>query len=80
MSLKNGSNLTRHSIKNITREHTVDTAYEISDDNLIQINYVFYIIGILILFVTYLGPYFYYKIIKRKSFNPQRNLGVKHVI
>ena len=80
MSLKNNNNETNHSLKNITKSNTVNTAPEIIDDNLIQINYFLYIVGILILFTTYLGPYFYYKIVKRKSFNPQRNLGVKHVI
>ncbi len=53
---------------------------ELFDDTEIKINYLFYFIGIILILITYLGPYFYYKIIKKKSFNPQRNIGVKHVI
>ena len=53
---------------------------ELFDDTEIKINYLFYFIGIILILITYLGPYFYYKIIKKKTFNPQRNIGVKHVI
>ena len=53
---------------------------ELFDDTEIKINYFFYFIGIVLILITYLGPYFYYKIIKKKTFNPQRNIGVKHVI
>jgi hypothetical protein len=58
----------------------ISNATELVDDTEIKINYLFYFIGIILIIITYLGPYFYYKIIKKKSFNPQRNIGVKHVI
>ena len=34
----------------------------------------------IIILLAYIGPYFYYKIIQKKSFNPQKNIGVKHAI
>ena len=53
---------------------------DIGDEAEIKINYFFYFFGMVIILISYLGPYFYYKIIKKKSFNPQKNMGVKHVI
>ena len=58
----------------------ISNATELVDDTEIKINYLFYFIGIILIIITYLGPYFYYKIIKKKTFNPQRAIGVKHVI
>ena len=46
----------------------------------IKINTYFYILGMIIILIAYIGPYFYYKIIQKKSFNPTKNIGVKHAI
>ena len=64
----------------INKRNNASNTTELLDESEIKINYFFYILGIIIILISYLGPYFYYKIIQKKSFNPQRNTGVKHVI
>ena len=64
----------------ITKKNNGSNTTEILDESEIKINYFLYFLGIAIILISYFGPYFYYKIIQKKSFNPQRNTGVKHVI
>ena len=64
----------------INKRNNASNTTELLDETEIKINYFFYILGMAIILISYFGPYFYYKIIQKKSFNPQRNTGVKHVI
>ena len=64
----------------INKRNNASNTTELLDESEIKINYFFYILGMTIILISYFGPYFYYKIIQKKSFNPQRNTGVKHVI
>ena len=64
----------------INKRNNASNTTELLDESEIKINYFFYILGMIIILISYFGPYFYYKIIQKKSFNPQRNTGVKHVI
>ena len=64
----------------INKKNNISNGPENIDDTYITINYLFYFIGMIIILISYLGPYFYFKIIKKKNFNPQKSTGVKHVI
>ena len=64
----------------INKRNNANNTTEILDEIEIKINYFSYILGMAIILIIYFGPYFYYKIIKKKSFNPQRKIGVKHAI
>ena len=67
-------------LNNLNKRNNISNATELGDEADIKISYFFYFVGMIIILISYLGPYFYYKIIKKKSFNPQRNTGVKHAI
>ena len=67
-------------LNNLNKRSNISNATELGDETEIKISYFFYFVGMIIILISYLGPYFYYKIIKKKSFNPQRNTGVKHAI
>ena len=67
-------------LNNLNKRNNISNATELGDETEIKISYFFYFLGMIIILISYLGPYFYYKIIKKKSFNPQRNTGVKHAI
>ena len=67
-------------INNIKRINTLTNNSEATNEFEIKINTYFYILGMIIILITYIGPYFYYKIIQKKSFNLQKNIGVKHAI
>lgn len=58
----------------------IEAATEIEHISELSIYYGFYLIGLIILIATYLGPFFYFKIFKKKSFSAQSNIGVKHAI
>jgi len=67
-------------INNIKKINTIVNNAETNNGFDIKINNYFYILGMIIILITYIGPYFYYKIIQKKSFNPTKNIGVKHAI
>ena len=67
-------------INNIKKINTIVNNAETNNGFVIKINNYFYILGMIIILITYIGPYFYYKIIQKKSFNPTKNIGVKHAI
>ena len=67
-------------INNIKRINSIGNDSEKINLYEIKINIYFYILGIILLLIAYIGPYFYYKIIQKKTFNPQKNIGVKHAI
>ena len=67
-------------LNNIKRINTIVNNIEPKNDFDIKINNYFYILGMIIILIAYIGPYFYYKIIQKKSFNPTKNIGVKHAI
>ena len=67
-------------INNIKKINTIVNNAETNNGFDIKINNYFYIFGMIIILITYIGPYFYYKIIQKKSFNPTKNIGVKHAI
>ena len=73
-------NVKEQIINNIKTINTLTDNNEKSNGFEIKINMYFYILGMIIILITYIGPYFYYKIIQKKSFNPQKNIGVKHAI
>ena len=73
-------NVKEQIINNIKRINSIGNDSEKVNGFEIKINIYFYILGIIILLITYIGPYFYYKIIQKKTFNPQKNIGVKHAI
>ena len=73
-------NVKEQIINNIKTINTLTDNNEKSNGFEIKINMYFYILGMIIILLTYIGPYFYYKIIQKKSFNPQKNIGVKHAI
>ena len=73
-------NVKEQIINNIKRINNIVNDSEKANGFEIKINIYFYILGIIILLIAYIGPYFYFKIIKKKSFNPQKNIGVKHAI
>ena len=75
-----GRNSENQIINNIKNINSIGNNSDANNDIEIRINYLFYILGMIIILFTYFGPYFYYKIILKKSFNPQKNIGVKHVI
>ena len=72
--------ITSQILNNLNIRNNISNITELFDESEIKINLFFYIIGMIIILISYLGPYFYYKIIQKKSFNPQRNTGVKHII
>ena len=78
--MSNDINVKGQLLSNIHKKNNISNTSEIIDETEIKINYFFYFIGMIIILFTYVGPYFYYKIIKKKNFNPQRNTGIKHVI
>ena len=67
-------------LNNIKTINTITNNSEAISGIEIKINNYFYILGMIIILFTYIGPYFYYKIIQKKSFNPQKNIGIKHAI
>ena len=67
-------------INNIKKINTIVNNAETNNGFDIKINNYFYILGMIIILITYIGPYFYYKIIQKKSFNPTKSIGVKHAI
>ena len=67
-------------INNIKKINTIANNAETNNGFDIKINNYFYILGMIIILITYIGPYFYYKIIQKKSFNPTKSIGVKHAI
>ena len=67
-------------INNIKKINTIVNNAETNNGFDIKINNYFYILGMIIILITYIGPYFYYKIIQKNSFNPTKNIGVKHAI
>ena len=73
-------NVKEQIINNIKRINNIVNDSEKANGFEIKINIYFYILGIIILLLAYIGPYFYFKIIQKKSFNPQKNIGVKHAI
>ena len=64
----------------INKKNNESNITEVGDETEIRINYFFYFLGMIIILISYFGPFLYYKIIQKKNFNPQRNTGVKHVI
>ena len=73
-------NVKEQIINNIKRINDLTNSQEKNNGYEIKINFYFYILGMIIILLAYIGPYFYYKIIQKKSFNPQKNIGVKHAI
>ena len=73
-------NVKEQIINNIKRINDLTSDSEKNNVYEIKINFYFYIFGMIIILFAYIGPYFYYKIIQKKSFNPQKNIGVKHAI
>ena len=73
-------NVKEQIINNIKRINSIGNDSEKVNGFEIKINIYFYILGIIILLIAYIGPYFYYKILQKKTFNPQKNIGVKHAI
>ena len=73
-------NVKEQIINNIKRINDLTNSQEKNNKYEIKINFYFYILGMIIILLAYIGPYFYYKIIQKKSFNPQKNIGVKHAI
>ena len=67
-------------LNNIKKINTIVNNIEPKNGFDIKINNYFYILGMIIILIAYIGPYFYYKIIQKKSFNPTKNIGVKHAI
>ena len=67
-------------LNNIKKINTIVNNIEPKNSFDIKINNYFYILGMIIILIAYIGPYFYYKIIQKKSFNPTKNIGVKHAI
>ena len=67
-------------LNNIKKINTIVNNIERKNGFDIKINNYFYILGMIIILIAYIGPYFYYKIIQKKSFNPTKNIGVKHAI
>ena len=80
MNDPNQNNIKGQLLNNINKGENISNSTNVIDETEIKINYIFYLLGMIIILISYLGPYFYYKIIQKKSFNPQRNTGVKHVI
>lgn len=50
------------------------------DQDTLQINIFYYIIGLLLMFIAYVGPYIYFKFYKKKNFVTNSTIGVKHAI
>lgn len=47
----------------------------------LEIHKLFYILGLLLVILAYIGPYVYFKYYKKKNFLPGSNMGgVKHAI
>ena len=67
-------------LNNIKKINTIVNNIEPKNGFDIKINNYYYILGMIIILIAYIGPYFYYKIIQKKSFNPTKNIGVKHAI
>ncbi len=49
-------------------------------NDILRINILFYIIGLLLMFIAYVGPYLYFKFYKKKNFVSNSTIGVKHAI
>ena len=73
-------NVKEQIINNIKAINSLSNKSEKSNEFEIKIDIFFYILGIIIILFTYIGPYFYYKIIQKKTFNPQKTVGIKHAI
>ena len=58
----------------------IEKATELEHITDINIYYGLYLFALIVLICTYLGPFFYFKIFKKKNFSAQNNLGVKHAI
>lgn len=46
----------------------------------LEIHTLFYIFGIILMLLVYIGPFIYFKYYKRKNFVPGTSMGVKHAI
>jgi hypothetical protein len=64
-----------------TTNTKIDTATIIVDENKkLEISPFLYCVGLIIMFISYVGPFFYYKYYKKKNFTAANNIGVKHAI
>lgn len=61
-------------------ESKIESAIEIEHISELKIYYGIYFIGLIILLSIYLGPFFYFKIIRGKNFSSHNNIGIKHAI
>ncbi len=46
----------------------------------LEIHRLFYVIGLILMLLAYVGPYLYFKYYKKKNFLPCSKIGVKHAI
>jgi hypothetical protein len=51
-----------------------------NNENNPELSTPFYLVGLIIMFIGYAGPYIYYKYYKKKNFSSGGNTGVKHAI
>lgn len=65
---------------NFTRGGNIDAAQIINTKLDLPINYIIFILCLILILIGYLGPFLYFKVVRKKNFNPQRNGGVSHVI
>jgi hypothetical protein len=64
-------------ILNIPTQQNTNT----QDHTNLEIHRLFYILGLLLMILAYIGPYLYFKYYKKKNFLPGSNMGgVKHAI
>ena len=77
---KNFNDKTGSLMKNVTSGGDINSATVITNNSALTINYIFYFLCLIIILVIYIGPYVYYKIIKKKKLNPQKRVIVNHVI
>ena len=66
-------------ISNTTKK-AIDDARIINPIEGLHIHTGFYILGLLLMIIFYIGPFFYHRIYKKRNFAPQGNMGVKHAI
>jgi hypothetical protein len=64
---------------NITKK-SIDDAKIINPIEGLHIHIGFYFSGLLLMLFFYIGPFFYYRIYKKRNFAPQSNMSVKHAI
>lgn len=65
---------------NFTRGGNINTAQIIENKLDLRINYIIFIICLILILIGYFGPFVYFRVVRKKNFNPQRNGGVSHVI